>query len=94
MPEQFLMVTTNQSVREVSAFQRFPPKLPLPEVLMATNLGQGSSVFSRQDSLWKEAVNFKPLSDGVMISDMWQMTDAPGDASVGTRKDVIWGISS
>lgn len=39
-------------------------------------------------------MNFKPLSDGVMISDMWQMTDAPGDACIGARKDVIWGISN
>lgn len=28
-----------------------------------------------------------------MISYLWQVMDASGDASMGTRKDGIWGIS-
>lgn len=67
MLEQFLMVTTNQSVSKVFLFSVFLPNCPCQSSEVARNLGQSKSVFPHQDGFWMQAGNFKPCGDGTVI---------------------------
>lgn len=93
MPERFLMVTTNQSVREVLLSSVFVPDRPCQRSEEARNLGPGNGVIPPQESLWKQVVRFKSWSGWAMVN-LWRVMDSPGEASMRQGKMASRGLPS